>query len=1308
MKRVLSAVFGTLFILVVIAVIAYFVIIATKNQVIAVSFVSNGGTTVEKIAEEPGSNISSPTSPVREGYTFTGWFIDRNCTMEYHFTTMPESSVILYAGWEERIFQVKFYLPIINSVGGFVYDGENNLVLNSSHYSSKTVAYNGTLLAANIPTGVLENYTGYTGQWKYYNAENGEEITSLTNIRTDINAKPVFSVKKYKIDFYIGQREDNNLFTTLYIDFGKEAEFPDANPTKIGYQFKHWMYNDTELTDETINDIFVRENIVFESAFDIETYTINFFTEGGDLLDSQLVSFGDFAVDDVDKNSAQMLKTGYHFASWTIMGGARVDVAQDRIEGSLDLYPIFEKNLYRVSFFYNDPNTNLKMIWDESRSEYVAESGTFTFTKEVEFEGITNLPTLPTLVNFTGVGWAGYDRETTSVEISNNTEIEVDFERIAYLIKFDGNEGTFNDNGKIVVVTVDENLSDVWAARIKTISEPSKTGTRFFGWNVAQDGTGSTFNKDYALTTDITVYADYYNYDQDSWSYEIEENEGEYYARIISYNAADTKVIIPEQVYAPEAGDDVDVVKLGNGVNRITNIERIKYLVIGSCVEEIAYRAFYGANIDSIKFKDGSRLNTIGDEAFATIDSGSVAYSDQYSVKRIELPESVSTISPSAFYNAVRLESITVDSNNANYTSIDGVLYNKAKTILYAIPHSPAVSTLTIPASVEVIKTKASYFISSSLNPNITPSFTSIVFEEGSKLKTIESYAFHYNYRLTSFAVKTVLGVRTTNLPLLETVGEKAFCKSGIDTFNLPDGTPLISIGTSAFEGCLNIDSFSIPASVTSIGNNAFLECSKIKSVTLPANIASVPRQAFSGCTSLTSVTFTEGDTLTLIDESAFLCSGVTTIDFSKIPKLERIAYSAFNGSNITAVDLESCNYLTTIEQNVFANCANLISFKINEQLTSLGNAALSGTSSLSIITVEIANSSFSAENNVLYNGTKTTLLCYPSALNNNAFSTPSSCTVIKQYAFNGNIFLVSLNLGGNVTNVESYAFSGCSSLEIIIGFQNVTTLGANAFLNCASLDTIGITENIITLSSQLTYLSEYTFSGCNNIISVQGLTGINSISGNVFKDCTSLKSFCSDIDVIDIPEGVETIYESAFSGCTSILEVDIPATVTSINTSAFYGNSMLQTVNIAADSNLNMIGNTAFYECRNLAQFNFLGSCALTTIGGSNGQTFRGCTKLTTFDFIACAHLTKIENLSFCNTGLQNIVLPSSVIEIGDQAFSQCNDLSSVKFMGQVTTIGDTIFYNSSNLLEIKIPSASRTHYLTVLSEYVDKLVDY
>ncbi len=77
-------------------------------KVYTVAFETNGGSAIDPVSVNHGAKVEEPETPIREGFEFTGWFIDEDLTDPFDFENAIASDLTLYAGWEKKSYTVSF------------------------------------------------------------------------------------------------------------------------------------------------------------------------------------------------------------------------------------------------------------------------------------------------------------------------------------------------------------------------------------------------------------------------------------------------------------------------------------------------------------------------------------------------------------------------------------------------------------------------------------------------------------------------------------------------------------------------------------------------------------------------------------------------------------------------------------------------------------------------------------------------------------------------------------------------------------------------------------------------------------------------------------------------------------------------------------------------------------------------------------------------------------------------------------------------------------------------------------------------
>lgn len=231
----------------------------------------------------------------------------------------------------------------------------------------------------------------------------------------------------------------------------------------------------------------------------------------------------------------------------------------------------------------------------------------------------------------------------------------------------------------------------------------------------------------------------------------------------------------------------------------------------------------------------GKPVTSIGEAAFNFCDR----------VTSFSIPESVTSIGVGAFLTNKSLTAITVDALNPNFSSVDGVLFNKNKTELINYPEKK-MGDYTIPNSVTKIGDYAFTSCGGLTSVSIPDSVTSIgdlSFLTQNSLTGITVDALNPNYSSSN----GVLFDKNKSVLIVYPAG-----KTG--GYTIPDS--VTSIGDFTFFGCTGLRTVLIPNSVTSLGDYAFSHCGGLTRIYIGSGVTSLGQGAFSDCVSLNQATF--------------------------------------------------------------------------------------------------------------------------------------------------------------------------------------------------------------------------------------------------------------------------------------------------------------------------------------------------------------------------------------------------------------------------------------------------------------------
>ena len=685
---------------------------------------------------------------------------------------------------------------------------------------------------------------------------------------------------------------------------------------------------------------------------------------------------------------------------------------------------------------------------------------------------------------------------------------------------------------------------------------------------------------------------------------------------------------------------------------------------------------------------------------------GNYAFSGCTGLTEIVIPDSVTTIGSYAFSGCTGLTEIVIPDSvtaigNYAFSGCTGLTRVVLPAGLTAIPdccfnNCEKLPGIAIPETVTSIGSCAFRYCSA---------LTAITLPQG--LQTLGANAFLYCENLPYVDVPDTLEsagsyIASDTTQLRCSIGSSAaytLSKNGTSfyddgyklryTYADRDGsvTGLVLLKYAGTEAEVRV-----PDGVTELGSLCFWKNSVVTSIVLPETVIKIGWEAFSECKNLTSVTVPQG--VVEIQSAAFsMCPKLKVID---IPDgLQKAAWLA--------------------EDDVRLRCSfgSSAAFALSKG----GNSFCTGDFQMRYLFDEDGNR----------NGLRL----------NKYLGTDAEVTVPEEVTETGSAFkdcktVTKVVLPAGLTKLESDIFSGCTALKEIAIPEGVTSIGNGAFRDCEALTELALPQGLKKIES-------YAFIGCTGLSYIDIPDGVETIDGYIVNEPTQLRctlgssaaialsksdnGFCVDglrlcygfdddgntngltakrylgsETEVTVPDGVDSIGDSAFYGCKGLTKLALPQGLKEIGVNAFLGCEGLSYIDIP-DGVEKVNGRIASESIQLRCSIGSSAAIALSRSdngfcvdglrmryrfdddGNTNGLTVKRYvgseTEVTVPDGV-----DSIGDSAFYGcTGLTKLALPQGLKEIGGNAFLGCEGLSYIDIPDGVETVGDWIASESTQL---------------------------
>ena len=517
---------------------------------------------------------------------------------------------------------------------------------------------------------------------------------------------------------------------------------------------------------------------------------------------------------------------------------------------------------------------------------------------------------------------------------------------------------------------------------------------------------------------------------------------------------------------------------------------------------------------------------------------------------------------------------------------------------------------------------------------------------------------------------------------------------------------------------------------IEDIYSGSFIGCPNLESVTLPASMSVIWSGPFHNCPKLRYIHVDDGNKALCSDDGVLLNRIRTTL--FKCPQaypgtyvmpstVMQVQYRAFQGCTaLTGVDISlECTY---IDLDAFANCSALQTVKVHWQNPLVPSSDIFSGVDLSQLTLYVPSGTKSAYQQaspwsgfgtiVEYDDATATAIAFADDevkrvcvahwdTNGDGELSYTEAAQVTSLggAFSGNELITSLRELQYFTRVQTLAageFEGCRLLESIILPPPLRTIGSRAFKDCESLATLSLSSGVRSIATGafdgMTAFKGFTVATSNSYFCQEDGALYDKAKTRLIKYPPSL-SYAK----LSLPTTLTTIDDRAVQGATNITRVVMPVTLKTIGARAFQGCTKLRTLTLPGL--VNTIGEYAFADCTALPSVTVPSDVTTVPVGA-----FAGCSALA--EVTVATPQTAIASNAFAGTPVTTLpITEGTTTEIGDYAFARCPAITGLELPSGLLTIGSGAFADCAQLSLVKVPATvtaigSKAFHIDALKE--------